>query len=747
MAKIDELVAQVTDSRLRSQLIESVRELRRRRRFGLVYEEHIPETALCASDVGVAVGAEVILRKTPADTVQYKVESVSKGKATITDGASSREVAVDDLLVAKRFGDPVYPVLRETAKPVAGDLSKPFHVVLNGENFHALQLLLFGYERKLDCIYIDPPYNTRDKDWKYNNDYVDPADSWHHSKWLSMMEKRLKLARRLLRPDGVLVVMIDEHEIHHLGMLLEQLFPDYLRYLVSIVINGRGSTGNRNFASIDEQALFVVPDLGHDLISAREGVIPDFHLSNEEQSSPLVSLLAKVASAEPNLVERLLAAGVIDEDDADEWRSATTQHFDEDDLDSEEDPDADALGGDDPAAYWRGAVRTGQGTSFRPQRPNQFYPLYIDPDRPDEITVGDPPAIRDDQGKWVLLQYSWQKVGDLVPIWPVDEDGDERVWCFEPTRMAAEIKRGNIKIGRFNPKRNTYAVNVRRVRRTTQRFRERTIWWEKAYDSGSSGTNVLKRLLGASGMFEFPKSVYAVRDVLACILANRPDAVVLDFFGGSGTTLHATSLLNAVDGGQRRCILVTNNEVNDDLASKLVAEGHFRGDPEYEAMGICRRVTIPRVVAALSGRRVDGTVVPGKYKWAGQRPFADGFPENAAFYDLVYEDPDQIEVGERFADVLPTLWLTAGAVGDPSSLKAGPRWFLSDDRPFAVLLDEDYFFEFAGKIEQHSGLTHVWLVTDSEAAFGRMRSQVSGDFKVGLLYRDYLRSFRINVKA
>lgn len=750
MAKVDELLTQVTDTGVRSQLVEAVKDLKRRRRFGLVYEEHIPETALCASDVGLAVGAEAMLRKEPDDATHYRVESVAEGKATIADGHTSHEVIIDDLLVVKRFGDPVYPVLRPTTESVERDPSKPYHTVLNGENFHALQLLLFGCENKIDCIYIDPPYNTRGRDWKYNNDYVDPVDSWHHSKWLSMMEKRLKLARRLLKPDGVLVVMIDEHELHHLGLLLEQLFPDYLRYVVSIVINGRGSTGNRNFASIEERALFVVPSLGYDLISAREGFIPDFHPSASEETLPLAPLLAKVANAEPDLIERLLAAGVIDDDDADEWRDVATLKFghngdtEQGDDDLEAADEAEVLDEDDPAAYWRGAVRTGQGTSFRTQRPNQFYPLYIDSDRPDEITVGEPLLERDENG--TLVPPSWEQVGDLVPIWPVDEDGEERVWCFEPRRMAAEIGNGNIKVGRFNPKRNTYAVNVRRVRRTRQRFRERTIWWEKSYDAGSNGTNVLKRLLGASGMFDFPKSVYAVRDVLACVLADRPDALVLDYFAGSGTTLHATSLLNTVDGGRRRCILVTNNEVSYEFASKLHEEGRFRGDPDYEAMGICRRVTVPRVVAALTGLRADGTPIPGKHKWAGQRPFADGFPENAAFYDLAYENPDLIEIGERFADILPTLWLTAGAVGDPSSLKADERWFLAADRPFAVLLDEDFFFEFATAVEQRADLTHIWLVTDSEAAFGRMRSELSADIEVGMLYRDYLRSFRINVE-
>jgi hypothetical protein len=107
-----------------------------------------------------------------------------------------------------------------------------------------------------------------------------------------MMERRLRLAKRLLKPDGVLVVMIDEHELHHLGMLLEHLFPEYDRYVTSIVVNARGSTGNRNFGSIEEQALFVVPKLGYDVIQPREAFIPDFHPSVEG----------------PTAVERLLAS-------------------------------------------------------------------------------------------------------------------------------------------------------------------------------------------------------------------------------------------------------------------------------------------------------------------------------------------------------------------------------------------------------------------------------------------------------
>ncbi len=543
-------------------------------------------------------GLEVVLRKASADTTRYTVQSVTKGAITIAAGETTKEVSPRDLLVVKRFGDPVYPVLRPATDPVVQNEARPFHTVLSGENFHALQLLLFSYEGQVDCIYIDPPYNTRDKDWKYNNNYVDPADAWHHSKWLSMMEKRLKLARRLLKPDGVLVVMIDEHELHHLGMLLERLFPEYLRYMVSIVINGRGSTGNRNFASIEEQALFVVPNLGYDLIGPREGFVPDFHPSTSDEPSTAERILAKISRTQPDLLDRLLSDGVVEDDEAEEWREAASIHldgqedFDEDDLE-ESDPE-DVPEEDDPAAYWRGAVRTGQGTSFRTQRPNQFYPLFLDPKKPEEILVGKALLERDAAGN--LIAPSWARVNGMVPIWPMDEDDDERVWCFEPGRMAAEIEKGNIKVGRFNPRRNTYTVNIRRVRRTRQRFRERTIWWEKSYDAGSNGTNILKRLLGSSGLFDFPKSLYAVRDVLATVVGSRPDALILDFFGGSGTALHATLLLNAVDDGRRRCIVVTNNEVADSIAVELNRAGKFRGDDDFEAMGVCHRSAIPRVL-------------------------------------------------------------------------------------------------------------------------------------------------------
>ena len=127
--------------------------------------------------------------------------------------------------------------------------------MINGENYHSLQLLLYLCERQADCIYIDPPYNTGSRDWTYNNRFVDANDSYSHSKWLSFMDKRLRLAKRLLSPDGVLIVTIDEHEVLHLGMLLERVFRDYTRQMVTIVNNPKGVTQG-GFSRVEEYAFF-----------------------------------------------------------------------------------------------------------------------------------------------------------------------------------------------------------------------------------------------------------------------------------------------------------------------------------------------------------------------------------------------------------------------------------------------------------------------------------------------------------
>lgn len=699
MARIDDLISHVADRDLREQLSRAFNDMRRRKKFGLVFEEHIPETALL-SGAGVHEGSQVVLRKEPSHAARFVVVGVDRDTATIRAKGSDKatKMKLGDLLVIKPFGEPVYPVLRPTGT-VTRSPDRPYHVVINGENFHALQLLLFTHEGKVDCIYIDPPYNTGARDWKYNNRYVDNQDAWRHSKWLSMMEKRLRLARRLLKPDGVLIVMIDEHEVHHLGLLLEDLFPDAYRQMVSVVINPKGVTQDR-FSRVEEHALFC------------------FFGS------------ARVASIGDDLLTPL------------------------------GDEEVDGTGGERPR--WKGLLRSGTNAR-REDRKNMFYPVLVDPDRGAVLDVGEPLLPIDKKPDFD------KKINGLIPAWPVRTDGSLGNWGVGHKTLRTLVRKRYVSLGGYDPKRRTYGIsylartaqeqiesgvleiagsdearNVVDVRYTAPKARRiKTVWHRTRHDAGAYGADLLGALLGGR-LFPFPKSLYAVRDMLAAVVGKKPDALILDFFAGSGTTLHSTVLLNSLDGGRRRCILVTNNDVDEATERSLNAQGLFPGDPEFEKHGISYAVTTPRVTAALTGQRPDGSSVPGKYTWAGGGLMAEGFEENAAFFDLRYEDADNLEFRGQFEDIIPALWLAAGGQGDPTSLALERDWLLGETTPMAALLDEDRFRAFRTALEKRPDVSHIWLVTDSETAFARMRERLPTDRFVGMLYRDYLRNFQIN---
>jgi adenine-specific DNA-methyltransferase len=186
---------------------------------------------------------------------------------SIRGDGRSEEVPITLLASVKQFGEPVFPGLRSIER-ITRSPDRPFHAVINGENFHALQLFTIFGERSIDCLYLDPPYNTGALDWKYNNRFVDKSDGWRHSKWLSFMERRLELGKLLLKPDGVLVIAIDENEHAHLVCLLEQLFVGWSITSVALVHNPRGVQGD-NFSHNNEFAVFVTPP-GAKVIAKRE---------------------------------------------------------------------------------------------------------------------------------------------------------------------------------------------------------------------------------------------------------------------------------------------------------------------------------------------------------------------------------------------------------------------------------------------------------------------------------------------
>jgi len=233
MARLEEKIAEIPNAELRQIIDEEVKALKKKKQFGLVFEPHSPEVVLRHR---AAIKRDVTVAKKGGKLAEtWQVLRVHGQDAEIlrtdSDGKPLREtVPVDSLIVVHRMAEPIYPALTSIASVQNGDPAQPHHILIEADNYHALQLLTYAYAGKVDCIYIDPPYNTGARDWKYNNDYVDGADGWRHSKWLTFMEKRLQLARRLLKPDtGVLIVTIDEHEVHHLGCLLAEVFPDFYR--------------------------------------------------------------------------------------------------------------------------------------------------------------------------------------------------------------------------------------------------------------------------------------------------------------------------------------------------------------------------------------------------------------------------------------------------------------------------------------------------------------------------------------
>jgi adenine-specific DNA-methyltransferase len=735
VAKIDDLVARVQDDFLREQLASATAELRRNTRFGLVFEQHIPETTLLSA-FPVRPGAIVYRRSDDAARHPFIVQSVSGKTATVvragpskadadppgTNGSAARivqrprirteTIPLSDLLVLKRFGEPVFPTLKPLGGVRKADGRAP-HAAIKGENFHALQLLLHLYEEQVDCIYVDPPYNTGARDWKYNNHYVDSKDRWRHSKWLSFMEKRLQLARRLLKQDGILIVTIDEHEVHHLGMLLEQVFPGYLRHMVTIVNNPKG-TGKHNFARVDEYAIFCVPNLGRSLITGTPINPPN-----------VVHQLDSPESLAPEHGEDLLATPAghesLDDDRGEKAdpTEAKSYPFPIEEL---------------PAWELRHARRRGGESSYRHQRPNQFYPIYIDEEKLLVQDVGEAPqSLRDGP--------DLSRRNGLRPIWPIDDEGNERCWRFIPSKMRKLIKEERVVLGRYNARRDTWTLNIWERRPPTKKLK--TVWWETAHDAGTHGTTLLHKLLGRRDAFSFPKSVYAVRDCLAAVVRERPNALILDFFAGSGTTLHATCLLNSEDRGRRRCILVTNNEVPVKTERALHRAGHFQGDVEFERHGVFETATRPRAEAIITGRRA-GTQQPLDGVHIGGRPFSNGFDESVEFYEIAYLDPDEIELGFKFRELWPLLHFAAGSPAPTKGVKEGDSFHMPPGERIAVLLKESRFRDFVGALSKRPDVTHVWLVTDNERAFAEMAEALPPGLVISRLYGEYIDFFRRN---
>ena len=269
-----------------------------------------------------------------------------------------------------------------------------------------------------------------------------------------------------------------------------------------------------------------------------------------------------------------------------------------------------------------------------------------------------------------------------------------------------------------------------------------TQWNIKSHDAARHGTNLLNSILN-SKRFTFPKSLYAVHDTIRFFVANKPNALIIDFFAGSGTTLHAVNLLNAEDGWNRRCIMVTNNEVSADEAKTLSDSGYNPGDEEWEKFGIARYVTWPRTVCSIKGENIKGEPLKGNYI-GSDIPMSDGFKANAVYFKLGFLDKTSVALGRQFKEMLPTLWMKAGALGVcPTVSEDIPDMLILPENKFAVLIDEMAYMTFEKQISEHPEIETIYIVTDSETGYREMIAAFEGK-NTYQLYRDYLDNFRIN---
>lgn len=689
MAALDELIQKIENPELRDRIQAEVRKLAKQKKFGLVFEEHLPECTPLY-DIPVKKGAKVAL-KTGKVSDFYTVLKIEDGKALCLnqDRSATVEYPVNELVCIAEFGEPIYPYLQPLDSVCNAPDSDLWHTLIEADNYHALQLLEYLYAGKVDCIYIDPPYNTGARDWKYNNDYVDSADTYRHSKWLSFIQKRLKLAKRLLNPqDSVLIVTIDEKEYLHLGCLLEEMFPEARVQMISSIINPAGAVRAGEFSRTNEYIFFLM-----------FGCASPADMDKEDQS-------------------------------------------------------------DDEGVHWNTLRRTDL-SSVRLTRPRQFYPIYVDDTTRRVRCVGEPLTPSEDR-------HNVPAIEGCTAVFPVRPDGTEMNWGITGGELMERAKKGYVKVGRYSPdEHQKYAISYLKagpvadietgkaivigyddVGAVICRYRENkglrptTQWNIKSHDAYRHGTNIIARILG-KGKFTFPKSIYAEKDCINLFVRNKPSALIIDFFAGSGTTLHAVNLLNAEDGGHRRCIVVTNNEVSEAEAKEMKARGLNPGDAEWEKLGIARYVTWPRTVCSIEGHDVNGNPLKGNYL-GSDLPMADGFKANAAFFKLGFLDKTKVSLGRQFKELLSTLWMKAGAHGPCPTVEEGvPDMLILPENRMAILNDENCFSTFAEQVTEYPEIEVVFIVTDYEAGFANMTAALPGKTTYQL-YRDYLDNFRIN---
>lgn len=694
MSRLNDLLRKLenNDPALAKDLRREVDALSGRRAFGLNFERHVPE-AVELPGRPVRRGDKVRIlpprgSKTSAgDDRLWRVAAITKDAAgsraasleLLSDELKTTDALADDLVVVAEFRDPIYPGLVSTGRKIERGGDKPCHTVINAENYHALQLLLFTHRGSIDLIYVDPPYNTGNE-WSYNDKFVGDADLYRHSKWLAFIERRMTIAKDLLTPRGVLCVSVGGQEVHRLKLLLEQIFENMVVQVICVQTTAGGkSTAGVN--SLHDYLLCVTPE--------------DFK------------------------------------------------------------PQPTSFIGGVNRTPWEGLVLA---TFNRVERPNQAYPIFIDKETGNIHSIGKSLADQIRSGQYAgdpsEFPFDIEAPSGTVAIWPITTKGEECVWRLIPERLKADWERGYIKVSpnRRKGDRNKFSLQylpsgvIKKVQTgeiptigteegaPTLRLGENrtagsaipSIWSEKNHRT-SAGTEHLKGVFGDK-RFPYPKPVAFVADVVAGFAEVGSNAIILDFFGGSGTTAEAVATLNASDGGRRVSILVTNNEVSLSASTELRRRGIRVGDREWEQKGVFEYVALPRIETVFVGTRPDGS------------EYSKGFRENLEFFNLTYEAPLRVSSDREFSKIAPLLWLRAGSTGRRiENVSSG--WDVAD--AYGVLADLNHSDLFVKAVAAKDRIRIAFIVTDEHRLFEAVVRELPDHVEPVRLYEAYLQNFEI----
>jgi len=453
------------------------------------------------------------------------------------------------------------PVLTEVkSKEITTDENEPTHILIEGDNYHALSVLNYTHKGKIDLIYIDPPYNTGSKDnvFIYNDRIIDKNDTYRHSKWLNFMFKRLELAKALMKDEATIFISIDDNEAAQLKLLCNKVFgEDNFISLLPTVMNLKGNQDQFGFAGTHEYTLVYCKNKS-------KALIKEFELDDEEM---------------------------------DDW--------DEDEINF----------------FKRGAPMRATGAeSKRENRPKMFYPILVDRESKEIIPIKDDEfkAIYDSSLKTFndahlsSLKTKYEAEG-FAFILPQNDDGSYGRWRWGWSNENKEKLKTEVLLSEGNGSFSFYKKQRPSIGDLPSK-KPKTLFYKAEY-STSTATAILKRIFDNKKVFNNPKPVELIKDIIH--LGSSNNSLILDFFAGSGTTAQAILEINRdLSESNRRLILCTNNE-ND----------------------ICETVTLPRITSVIKGY---------KYKVKKREIEVDGTGNNLKYFKTDFvkntRNRDQLKV-------------------------------------------------------------------------------------------------------